>query len=144
MGLGAWFWLLLLSIIGFVIFFVLYETNATVRAGGSAPLWIWLVFIISLIVFLLALVLYIFSGMRCKFVFVCKDDVCSKPEPPCAAKPVVQQHPLVVVQPQPIEPPCPTVRHIPNILTDDPCDTSANKYGAFGAAVQVGPVYNRI
>lgn len=82
--------------------------------------------------------------MRCKFVFVCNDGTCSKPEPPCRVP--VEPHcsepaPVPVVLVRQPEPPCPTVRHIPNIPADDPCDTSANKYGAFGAAVQVGPVY---
>jgi len=54
-----WFWLLILSIIGFIISFVLFERYGETNTGNaSTPGWIWIVFILSFIFWIIALVLY--------------------------------------------------------------------------------------
>lgn len=54
-----WFWLLLLSIVGFIMFFIFIETQGETAANkGTTPMWIWILFMISLGFFLLAFILY--------------------------------------------------------------------------------------
>ncbi|CAH6419979.1 Hypothetical protein HVR_LOCUS1036 [uncultured virus] len=56
----VWFWLLILSIIGFIISLVLYERYGQTNTGNSStPGWIWVIFILSIIFWIVALVLYI-------------------------------------------------------------------------------------
>lgn len=52
-----WFWLLILSIIGFIISFVLFEQNS--NGNTAAPGWIWIIFILSFIFWIVAMILYI-------------------------------------------------------------------------------------
>lgn len=54
-----WFWLLILSIIGFIISFVGFERYGQTNTGNtSTPAWIWIVFILSFIFWIVALILY--------------------------------------------------------------------------------------
>jgi hypothetical protein len=54
-----WFWLLILSIIGFIIAFVLFEMYGQTTTGNtSTPGWIWIIFILSLLFWVIALILY--------------------------------------------------------------------------------------
>ena len=56
----VWFWLLILSIIGFIISFILFERYGQTNTGNtSTPGWIWVIFILSIIFWIVALVLYI-------------------------------------------------------------------------------------
>ena len=55
-----WFWLLILSIIGFIISFILFEQYGQTNTGNtSTPGWIWIIFIVSFILWIIALILYI-------------------------------------------------------------------------------------
>jgi hypothetical protein len=55
-----WFWLLILSIIGFIIAFILFERYGQTNTGNtSTPGWIWVIFILAIIFWIVALVLYI-------------------------------------------------------------------------------------
>lgn len=55
----VWFWLLILSIIGFILSFIFFERiGQTNTDSSSTPAWIWIVFIISLILFFAAFILY--------------------------------------------------------------------------------------
>lgn len=54
----VWFWLLILSIIGFIISFVLFEKYGQTNNDTSTPGWIWVIFIISFIFWIIALILY--------------------------------------------------------------------------------------
>lgn len=55
----VWFWLLLLSILGFIITFILFETmGLTVTGEETASAWIWIVFIVSVILVIIAFILY--------------------------------------------------------------------------------------
>jgi len=49
-----WFWLLILSIIGFVATIIMFET----LGQTSDNVWTWTVFVISIILFMLAFILY--------------------------------------------------------------------------------------
>ena len=51
-----WFWLLVLSIIGFIVTFILFET---ITETSAYPPWIWIIFGISISVVLVAFILYI-------------------------------------------------------------------------------------
>lgn len=56
----VWFWLLILSIIGFIITFIGYERFGQTNTGTSTtPWWIWIVFGLSFILWAVALILYI-------------------------------------------------------------------------------------
>jgi len=55
-----WFWLLVLSIIGFFLSFIFFETSGQVSLNSNVtPTWIWILFSLSLIFFIIALFLYI-------------------------------------------------------------------------------------
>lgn len=55
-----WFWLLILSIIGFIVSFILFEVYGQTNTGNtSTPGWIWIIFILSFLFWIIALVLYI-------------------------------------------------------------------------------------
>lgn len=55
-----WFWLLILSIIGFITSFVAFETTSQSNdTPRSRPAWVWVLFIISIAFFLVSFFLYI-------------------------------------------------------------------------------------
>jgi hypothetical protein len=54
-----WFWLLILSIIGFILSFIFFESMGQTTAGNtSTPAWIWVIFVLSIIFFVVAFILY--------------------------------------------------------------------------------------
>ena len=54
-----WFWLLVISIIGFIISLIFFEImGQTAPDNDSTPAWIWIIFILSIIIFIIAFVLY--------------------------------------------------------------------------------------
>lgn len=50
----TWFWLLIISIIGIVISVILFETRNLIDIAA----WIWVLFILSIIFFIIAFALY--------------------------------------------------------------------------------------
>jgi len=55
-----WFWLLLLSIIALIVAFVLFETQGQTTSGKiTTPFWVWGVFIAALVLFIIAMILYL-------------------------------------------------------------------------------------
>ena len=68
-----WFWLLILSIIGFIIFVVLYEQNVT-------NTFIWVLLGFAIFFFILSIILYIVdvSAYNIKITESC-DNSCNKP-----------------------------------------------------------------
>lgn len=55
-----WFWLLILSVIGFITSFVMFERyGQTNNPSDSTPVWVWILFIVSAIIWFVALGLYI-------------------------------------------------------------------------------------
>ena len=54
-----WFWLLILSIIGFILSFIFFETLGQTTSGSiSTPIWVWIIFVISFVFFVAAIILY--------------------------------------------------------------------------------------
>jgi hypothetical protein len=60
-----WFWLLIFSIVGFIVSIIFYETSGQTATGNtSTPGWIWTMFIISIFLFVLSFILY-WLDLRC-------------------------------------------------------------------------------
>jgi hypothetical protein len=54
-----WFWLLIISIIGFIVTVISFETlGQTSSTSNSTPVWVWIIFAISVAFFILAFILY--------------------------------------------------------------------------------------
>lgn len=54
-----WFWLLIISIIGFIIAFVAFERYAiTNNTTTQTPGWVWVILIIAFLFFIVSLILY--------------------------------------------------------------------------------------
>ena len=61
----VWFWLLIISIIGFIISFVLFETkNRTINGQTSIPVWIWVIYFVSIGLFAAALIIFCYRIYR--------------------------------------------------------------------------------
>lgn len=59
-----WFWLLVLSIIGFILSVIFFEIMGEASGGNnSTPVWIWIIFILSIIFLIVAFILYIIDLM---------------------------------------------------------------------------------
>lgn len=56
--LKVWFWLLILSIIGFIITFVAFERNGQTYQGQPTPWWVWALFVFSAILLIASLILF--------------------------------------------------------------------------------------
>jgi hypothetical protein len=57
-----WFWLLILSIIGLILSFVFFETQATNNNGQwTVPIWVWVIFILSIVFAIISFILYCFD-----------------------------------------------------------------------------------
>jgi len=83
----VWFWLLILSIIGFIIAIIFFETTGEVAPGVvSTPIWIWIVFAVCLILFIIAFILYIIDlGEYYHWLEIA--EACGElPPPPCKKK----------------------------------------------------------
>ena len=62
-----WFWILVLSIIGFIVAFSSYESLGNTwnpDPNATVPMWIWVVFGVSLALFILAAFLYLWAARR--------------------------------------------------------------------------------
>lgn len=53
-----WFWILILSIIGFIISLSTFESMGQTATNNQTPIWIWVIFGISILFWILALILY--------------------------------------------------------------------------------------
>jgi len=100
-----WFWLLILSIIGFIIFFIGFEVSVHSNPNNvTTPAWIWVVFGISVFLFIVAAILYYISASCCVSLELVTD--CGDPAPKieypkkCPEKKVIEcQKPRVVKKP---------------------------------------------
>jgi hypothetical protein len=55
-----WFWFLIVSIIGFIVSIVLFETQSTIENNQNIfPIWVWSIFIVSIIIFVIAFILFV-------------------------------------------------------------------------------------
>ena len=53
----AWFWLIIVAIILFIVAVIGYEINRTT----TVPMWVWAVFFLSIALFLVAILVYAFT-----------------------------------------------------------------------------------
>ena len=55
----AWFYILILAVIGFIIFIVTYEAVGQTNINKpTTPWWVWAILIVSVILFIIAIILY--------------------------------------------------------------------------------------
>lgn len=55
-----WFWLLIFSLIGFILTAIFFETmGQTSPNNNTTPVWIWVIFILSVVFLIIALILYV-------------------------------------------------------------------------------------
>lgn len=99
-----WFWLLILSIIGYLIAFSGFETVGQSMTNQLTPIWVWIVLGLSFAASIAALVLYCIEAYR--EIKQRKIDIaCGKIPPPQPEKiecPVVNT-PCATVTPQPVD-----------------------------------------
>ena len=109
---SAWFWVLILSIICFILFFVAYEVFfsssgllaaifANKGIAAPTPWWVWLMFLIPIILFILAVFFYLSARMKHGYQ-------ATRGEGPCAAAKPVPQRPARLGAPA-----CPTNGAVP-------------------------------
>lgn len=104
----VWFWLLILSIIGFIIAFITFESSGQGLSNNtSTPAWVWIILIISFVFLIASFVLYVLDlsayhrrveiaeacgelpppppkkKMKCPKKECEKKPACEKPKPPC-------------------------------------------------------------
>lgn len=62
---SAWFWLLLLSLIGLILSFIFFELyGTTVNGVWTYPDWVWILFIVSIFIFALAFILFCMASLK--------------------------------------------------------------------------------
>ena len=76
-----WFWLLIISIIGFIVFLILYEIHIVTSTTFN---WLWILFIVSAIFSIIAFILYLVDAYSCPKPC---PEVCPKPCPTPCPKP---------------------------------------------------------
>ncbi len=60
-----WFWLLIISIIGFIISFILFETSGQIVDGKTViPAWVWVIYFISIILLIAAFIIFCYRMHR--------------------------------------------------------------------------------
>lgn len=105
-----WFWLLIMSIIGYLIAFASFEALGEASSYSEIPIWIWIVFALSFIASIAALILYSVEAYR-EIKQRKADIACGRipaPEPEkiaCPVDPVFVQTPcggVTAIQPPPI------------------------------------------
>lgn len=81
----VWFWLLILSIVLFVIAFVLFETTGETNTDAeSTSIWVWILLGVGLIVWTIALIWFAISQMnyhKCREQAIACGDIVPDPEP---------------------------------------------------------------
>jgi hypothetical protein len=97
-----WFWLLILAIVGFIIAFTSYETLSNswepdFNPDASTPFWIWIVFGISMLLFIISAALY-WWGAIAEYKQHLLDVACGKVKP---------QEEVLVCPPDPCNPGAP-------------------------------------
>ena len=78
-----WFWLVLLSIVGLAVTFLVIQENVP----GMVPTWVWYVYGLSLLLLLIAFILFCVQSTRPVMKYVTMDK-CGRPvevAPPCSA-----------------------------------------------------------
>ena len=134
-----WFWLLILSIIGFIIALIGFETSGqTNTTNTSTPVWIWVVFALSLLFWIIALILYCIDvaayHRRMEIAEACGELPPSKPKKKieCPKKKCVEKKVIECVEKKPCDKPQKTI----TIQTDSAAlpKISTPSSGSFSAA----------
>jgi hypothetical protein len=82
----AWFWLLIISIIGLILTFIFFEILGQLSPSNTTtPSWIWIFFIVVVIVFIIALILFIIDIVR-YYRELEIAEACGLLPPPCPKK----------------------------------------------------------
>lgn len=125
----AWFWLLILSIIGLILVFIFFELFGQLSPNNTTtPSWIWILFIVVVIIFIIAFILFIIDIIRyyreleiaeacgelpppCPKKIVCprkciKTEVVACPDKDRCGNPIVLGPPVIVERPPVVQPPC--------------------------------------
>ena len=103
-----WFWLLILSIVGFIIYVVVYEQQKNNFDGNTMPSWAWLMVIMSIFFLIVSFVLYrldIAAYNKRKALAIACGDIPAEPPKPvlqCPKKEPIQK--IVCKQTKPL--PC--------------------------------------
>ena len=95
---SAWFWLLLLSLIGLILSFVFFELYGTTQNGvWTYPDWAWIMFLVSIFIFAVAFVLFCMASVNkdCepKTIPLCNQIVLPQCMPDC----VIPEKPKCIV-----------------------------------------------
>ena len=92
-----WFWLLILSIVGFIIYVVVYEQQKNNFDGNTMPSWAWLMVIMSIFFLIVSFVLYrldIAAYNKRKTLAIACGDIPAEPPKPilqCPKKEPIQK-----------------------------------------------------
>lgn len=93
----VWFWLLIISIIGFIISFVLFETY-----NQAIPVWIWVIYFVSIALLAASFIIFCYR-MHCHHQLeACYDtkklityhNVCENTESALVLQPLEEQTPM--------------------------------------------------
>lgn len=134
-----WFWLLMLSIVGFIIAFIMFETTAPDANGDLNPnVWTWVIFAVAAVFLIVAFILYAVDlaaykrwyeiaeacgelpPPKIKAKIVCPPKCPPPPCPqPCPPPPCPKPCPPPEPAPCP-QPPCPQAEVIPTIAVAGP------------------------
>jgi hypothetical protein len=92
-----WFWLLILSMAGFIIYALFFETQKDAFNGTDIPSWTWLMLIMSIFLLIVSFVLYRFDiaayNKRRALAIACGDIPAEPPKPvlQCPKKEPIQK-----------------------------------------------------
>jgi hypothetical protein len=147
--LKVWFWVLIISIILFIVSFAMFETYGQTPINGNSetPIWVWVMFAIAFVFWIAALVLYAidYSSYKRKLAIAeaCGELLPPPPKPkmecpkkkcterrvtevvvtkPCATEIVTTTKPCDKPQPKPCDTPQPKPCDTPH---PKPCDIVA-------------------
>jgi hypothetical protein len=124
-----WFWLLILSIAGFIIYAVFFESQKDSFDGDTVPSWTWLMLIMSIFLLIVSFVLYrldIAAYTKRKALAIACGDIPAEPPKPvlqCPKKEPIQK--IICKQTKPL--PCSnsnTEQHIYYKNTNQPIQVS--------------------
>ena len=102
-----YFWLFVFSIILFIVFIAVVETNSSFTSGNALPFWVWLIFLFFLIFLFVSIILYYYYRSKC--VDDCVEEVpCYRLEQLCGMQ-----------MPEPIE-------TIEDVYVKEPCKPKCN------------------
>jgi len=144
-----WFWLLILSIIGFITAFVLFERLGQTNTGNNTtPGWIWIVFLVSFILWIVALGFYVADAYAynkkleidkaCGLIKEKPQKIIECPKKECIEKKVVECKDTNVKYYN-NNVPCNNVKYYDNIVSDNTYSLNNEIYSKNGQIRAEGP-----